>query len=136
MIHLVYGAKGSGKTKRIIDQANACIDNASGDVVFITDTNRYMFEIKYQIRVSNTAEHHIASEEALLGFIKGMIAGNHDIKTIFIDGAHRIAGKDVSEMSNFYAELDAIAKRNEVEFVISVSKDLAEMPEFLIQYVS
>lgn len=136
MIHLVYGAKGSGKTKRIIDQANACIESANGDVVFITDTNRYMFEIKYQIRVTNTAEHHIASEEALLGFIKGMIAGNHDIKTVFIDGAHRIVGKDVSDMGDFYAEMDAIAKRNEVEFIMSVSKDLADLPEFLTKYVS
>ena len=40
MIHLIYGAKGSGKTKRIIDMANASIDTTTGDIVFITDTNR------------------------------------------------------------------------------------------------
>ena len=39
MIHLIYGAKGSGKTKRIIDMANASIDTTTGDIVFITDTN-------------------------------------------------------------------------------------------------
>ena len=44
MINLIYGAKGSGKTKVIIDKANVTV--SSGDTVFITDTGRYMFDVK------------------------------------------------------------------------------------------
>ena len=135
MIHLIYGAKGSGKTKKIIEMANASIDTAGGDIVFITDTNRYMFDIKYQIRFVNTEEHHIFTEEALLGFIKGLIAGNHDIKTIYIDGAHRIARKEVENMQDFYSELEAIAERQDVEFVLCVSKTEEELPDFLKKYL-
>lgn len=135
MIHLIYGAKGSGKTKKIIEMANASIDTAGGDIVFITDTNRYMFDIKYQIRFVNTEEHHIFTEEALLGFIKGLIAGNHDIKTIYIDGAHRIARKEVENMQDFYSELEAIAKRQDVEFVLCVSKNEEDLPDFLKKYL-
>ncbi|MCI7530004.1 MAG: ATP-binding protein [Eubacteriales bacterium] len=135
MIHLIYGAKGSGKTKKIIEMANASIDTAGGDIVFITDTNRYMFDIKYQIRFVNTEEHHIFTEEALLGFIKGLIAGNHDIKTIYIDGAHRIARKEVENMQDFYSELEAIAERQDVEFVLCVSKNEEELPDFLKKYL-
>ena len=32
MIEFVYGAKGSGKTKRMIDMANGEIENAKGQV--------------------------------------------------------------------------------------------------------
>lgn len=135
MIHLIYGAKGSGKTKKIIEMANASIDTAGGDIVFITDTNRYMFDIKYQIRFVNTEEHHIFTEEALLGFIKGLIAGNHDIKTIYIDGAHRIARKEVENMQDFYSELEAIAERQDVEFVLCVSKNEEELPDFIKKYL-
>lgn len=135
MIHLIYGAKGSGKTKKIIDMANASIDTAKGDIIFITDTNRYMFDIKYQIRVVNTEEHHIFTEEALIGFVKGLIAGNHDIKTIYIDGAHRIARENVEDMTNFYSEIEIIAQRQEVEFVLCVSKNLEDFPEFLKKYL-
>ncbi|MDD7092529.1 MAG: ATP-binding protein [Eubacteriales bacterium] len=135
MIHLIYGAKGSGKTKKIIEMANASIDTAGGDIVFITDTNRYMFDIKYQIRFVNTEEHHIFTEEALLGFIKGLIAGNHDIKTIYIDGAHRIARKEVENMQDFYSELEAIAERQDVEFVLCVSKNEEDLPDFLKKYL-
>lgn len=135
MIHLIYGAKGSGKTKKIIDMANDSIETTHGDIVFITDTNRYMFDIKYQIRFVNTEEHHIFTEEALIGFIKGLIAGNHDIKTIYVDGAHRIAKMNIEDMQNMYSELEIIAKRHEIEFVLCVSKDLADFPEFLKKYV-
>ncbi|MEG1612590.1 MAG: hypothetical protein RR357_00305 [Clostridia bacterium] len=135
MIHLIYGAKGSGKTKRIIDMANESIENAHGDIVFITDTNRYMFSIKYQVRVINSEENHIFDEEALIGFIKGLIAGNHDIKTIYIDGVHRITKTQIEDMQHFYDVIDNLAAGHEIDFVISVSKDLDEMPEFLKKYL-
>lgn len=135
MIRLIYGAKGSGKTKKIIDMANDSINTTGGDIVFITDTNRYMFDIKYQIRFVNTEEHHISTEEALVGFIKGLIAGNHDIKTIYIDGAHRITGLKIEEMLDFYSELGIIAQRQEVEFVLCVSREPENFPEFLKKYL-
>lgn len=99
MVKIVYGAKGSGKTKRIIDMANESIESAAGNIVFITDTNRYMFDVKYQIRALNVTEHKIFDEEALIGFIKGLIAGNHDISLIYIDGAHRIAKRTFPKCS-------------------------------------
>ena len=46
---IFYGPKGSGKTKAIIDCANKTLDTAKGHVVFITDTKRYTFDLKYQI---------------------------------------------------------------------------------------
>ncbi|HIU83068.1 MAG TPA: hypothetical protein IAC70_03860 [Candidatus Faecicola pullistercoris] len=135
MIQLIYGAKGSGKTKKIIDMANDCINTTDGNIVFITDTNRYMYDIKYQIRAINVTEHHIYDEEALIGFVKGLIAGNHDIKHIFIDGAHRIAKKNVEDMKSFYDELGLVAENQDVQFVVSVSKDEKELPDFLLKYL-
>lgn len=135
MIKLIYGAKGSGKTKRIIDMANDSVDTTSGNIIFLTDTNRYMYDIRYQVRAINVSEHHIYDEEALIGFIKGLIAGNHDIKQIYIDGAHRIAKKNIEDMEYFYDEIGGVAEHQDVKFVLSVSKDLEEMPEFLKKYL-
>ena len=56
MIQIIYGSKGTGKTKRIIDQANSSIAKELGDIVFISDTSRYIREIKYQIRFTNSKE--------------------------------------------------------------------------------
>lgn len=135
MIRLIYGAKGSGKTKRIIADANSEAENAHGDIIFLTDTHRYMFDIKYQIRVVNTVEHRIETIEGLVGLIKGLIAGNHDIHTIYIDGAHRITNTDINDMARLYEKLEGIAERNNVDFVLTVSRDASELPEFLMKYI-
>lgn len=34
MITIIYGAKGSGKTKKMIDAVNAAVDKTKGIVVF------------------------------------------------------------------------------------------------------
>ena len=38
MIKLIYGPKGFGKTKIMLDDVNAAAAKAKGNVVFITDT--------------------------------------------------------------------------------------------------
>ncbi|MDD4840088.1 MAG: hypothetical protein PHE93_05440 [Clostridia bacterium] len=135
MIQLIYGAKGTGKTKKIIDLANENLETATGSIVFLSDTDRYIYDIRYQIRFVNTDKHGIFTEEALLGFIKGILASDHDIQSFYIDGVHRIVKKDVCEMKNFFDSIGEIAKHTQTAFIIAVSKNLEEMPEFLLEYV-
>ena len=47
---IIYGPKGTGKTKTIIECANKALDQAKGHVVFITDTTRYTYDLSNQIR--------------------------------------------------------------------------------------
>ena len=139
MIKLITGAKGSGKTKRIIDMANANIETAKGDIIFVTDTDRYMYELRYQIRNINTKclrhEDKTIYVESLIGFIKGILAGNHDIESFYIDGAHRILNKPVIEMEQFFNELYKITQNDKkIEFIVTVSEDEKNFPKFLKQY--
>ncbi len=135
MIKIIYGSKGTGKTKQIIDMANAALEKTGGYVVFLADTNRYVREIKYAIRFLNTKETAISGEESLIGFIKGLISANYDIKEIYIDGAARMLGGDIPSMGSFISRLDAIAQEYGTEFILTVSCDNAEMPEFFEKYI-
>ena len=74
MLNLIYGAKGTGKTKKIIDKANSTISD--GLTAFITDTDRYMFDIKRGIRFINGAEYGVTSEDGLVG----LVMGPHDFR--------------------------------------------------------
>ncbi len=139
MIRLITGAKGTGKTKIIIDKANDNVETAKGDIVFLTDTDRYMYSLRYQVRVINVDNFlkkgdAPISEESLIGFIKGVLAGNHDIETLYIDGAHRMLGKPVDEMEDFFRDIYAIGKDTETRFVLTVSEDEDKFPEFLNKY--
>lgn len=131
MIKIIYGSKGSGKTKRIIDQANSSIAKELGDIVFISDTSRYIREIKYQIRFTNSKESNIKTEDGLLGFIQGMIEANYDIRLFYIDGVARMIGKNLEEMADFFERLKAIAAKSEATFVLTISADYDELPAFL-----
>lgn len=135
MIKFITGAKGTGKTKVIIDMANDNVETAKGDIVFVTDTDRYMYSIRYQVRVVNAKQLKKGdapiSEEALIGFIKGLLAGNHDIETLYIDGAHRMLDKTVFEMEDFFDDIREVAKNTDTQFVITVSENEDNFPEFL-----
>lgn len=138
MIKLITGAKGTGKTKIIIDMANDNVETVKGDIVFITDTDRYMYSLRYQIRVINTEclkkTKGAIDERELIGFIKGILAGNHDIETLYIDGAHRMLNRTVSEMEDFFTDIYAVAKTTETRFVLTVSENEENFPDFLRKY--
>lgn len=140
MIELIYGTKGTGKTKIIVDKANDNVDTAKGDIVFITDTDELMHQLRYQVRMINASVLRKSEEDPIsikefVAFIKGILSANYDIETMYIDGAHRMFKLKVPQMGEFYAELGAIAKSSNVRFVITVSADPIDFPEELKQYM-
>ena len=135
MIKVIYGAKGTGKTKMMIDAANAAVEQAKGHLIFITDTKRGMYDLEREVRFIDVSEFDIAGEVALCGFIKGVIAGNHDNEFVFIDGVMRIAGKPVAEMAAFFYMLEKVAEKNDITVTLSVSATKEELPDFVAKYI-
>ena len=135
MIKVIYGAKGTGKTKMMIDAANATVEMAKGHMIFITDSKRGMYDLEREVRFIDASEYDIAGEAALCGFIKGVIAGNNDNEYVFIDGVVRIAGKPVQEMAAFFYMLEKVSKTNDVTITVSVSATKEELPDFVAKYI-
>ena len=135
MIKVIYGAKGTGKTKMMIDAANAQVESAKGHMIFITDSKRGMYDLEREVRFIDTSEYDIAGEAALCGFVKGVIAGNHDNEYVYIDGVVRIAGKPVQELGAFFYMLDKVAKNNNMVITVSVSATREELPDFVSKYI-
>ena len=132
MLRIVYGAKGSGKTAKLIDEANTMVEKSAGSIVFITYVDRYNFDLNYRIRVINAGNFGVGTEEQLAGFVKGVMASNSDIDILYVDGAHRITGKAVADLSFFYDEIAKASKNSAVEIVLSASTDV--LPAFLEKY--
>ena len=132
---IIYGPKGTGKTKTIIECANKALDQAKGHVVFITDTTRYTYDLSNQIRYIDVKGFDIACEGGLRGFVKGIVAANGDNEYIFLDGIARITKKDLSELSNIFAAMDKLEKDYGVKFVLTCSAAKEDLPEFVLKYV-
>jgi len=135
MIQLIFGPKGSGKTKRMIEMANEEVAQSKGNIVFISEDKRYMYDIARQIRFVDLKEYHINTSEKLYGFICGMMAQDFDISTIYIDGLLRIVKQDVSESENLIKSISNIAEKNNVKAVITVGADVKEASTFLKQLI-
>lgn len=135
MIKIICGPKGSGKTKRIIDTANDEIASAKGHLIFITDTKRYMYDLRREIRFIDVTDYAVAGEDALCGFIKGVIAGGYDNEYVFIDGVARIAGKNIKDMAQLFFMLEKIADMRELKIYITCSCAEEELPEFIRKHL-
>ena len=135
MITIIEGAKGSGKTKKILDMANGSLDKVKGDVVFLATTERYRAEIKPQIKFINTATEGVKTKDGLTGFIKGLLSGNYDIEYIFVDGFSKMMGVEIGspEAAEFFLTVDKLAKN--VNFVLTVSCAKKDIPDFIAKYI-
>lgn len=135
MIQLIYGSKGSGKTKRLIDMANAEVKATDGSVVFMDDNKRYMYDVDREVRFVDVTEYNVDCEDKLYGFLCGMLAQNFDLAAIYMDAFLHMIGKTPDELTEFFTELDILADKNNLKIVLNVSADLAQIPELLKQYV-
>ncbi len=136
MIEFVIGAKGSGKTKKMIDMANDELVNAKGDILFINDRDKYRVTVDTRIRFINTEEFGIKGEDQLYGFISGVLASNYDVKTIYLDNLLRILNVDGPEgLEGTLEKLDKLNKQQDVKFVLSVSSEEDNLPDNIKKYL-
>jgi hypothetical protein len=135
MITLIYGAKGTGKTKKLIDAANTAAQSARGDIVYLTDNPKHSVEIKHTVRFVDAAAYGIKNPAAALGFIKGILSVNNDILQVYIDGLARIADTPIDEAEAFYRSLEALSDSDQVDFFVTVSADIKAIPKFMKKYI-
>ena len=135
MIQVIYGKKGSGKTKRILDMANDSIRDQKGDVLFIDDDNRYMFDLRHEIRFINAGEYDVHNAQMFSGFVCGLLAQNFDISLVFVDAFLKLVKEDIEKLEWLFDRLKAVALRHNVRFVISCNGDRGAAPEFLQEYL-
>ena len=133
MVNLITGPKGSGKTQVIIDLANEKVKTSHGNVVLIKKSKRHTAAADLNIRVICMESYpDILTQEELVGFLYGMVAGNHDIDHIFIDGTLKLANNTIDNLPDLLKSITKISKENNIDFFLSVAaerKDLASLDE-------
>lgn len=135
MIKLIVGKKGGGKTRALINLANETLKKSKGNLVFLDYDNNNMYQLDYRIRFVGVSEYHIFDEIGLLGFICGTIASNYDVENIYIDGIFKITNKELNELSEFFNSLNEIEIKYNVNFIITVSGEVENLPKFLSKYI-
>ncbi|MDD2979592.1 MAG: hypothetical protein PHN80_06415 [Hespellia sp.] len=128
MVNLITGPKGSGKTQQMIDLANQVSKTSNGNVVLIKKSHRDTYSVDFNVRAICMADYaDIKNIDEFIGFLYGMVAGNHDIETIFIDGILKQVDISLVSLPDFMEKINKVSADNKIDFYLSISATVDEM---------
>lgn len=133
MVKIITGKKGSGKTKVLIDMINEAAKSTSGNIVCIEKGLKLTYDINHSVRLTDMEDYNLEGIDMFYGFVNGMIAGNFDIKEIYVDGILKVVGRDYAELGVLFDKLDKITG-DDIKCIITVSADADELPDSVMKY--
>ena len=129
MVQIIAGKKGKGKTKHLLDMANAAIKGANGTVVYLDKSAQHMYELNNKIRLINVNEFPLTNSDGFLGFICGIISQDHDLEAMYLDSFLTISSVSDEYIGFVLSKLKDISSRFNINFVISISVDAEHLPD-------
>lgn len=135
MVRLIVGKKGSGKTKRLIEEINKAEITEPGHIVCIEKTAKLTYDINHNIKLIDSDDYYISGFEPLYAFIAGIHAANYDTTKIFVDNCLKIGGSDFAEFEKFISKVNALSEKTLVEYTFTVSADKEELPASVSEFI-
>lgn len=136
MITLLTGKKGSGKTKKLIELANAALETSKGYVVVIEKGLKLTYDISHAARLVDADAYKIQSADMLFGFVSGICAGNYDVTDILIDSTLKITGTGAEVVEELVEKLKKLGEEANTNFVLSISAAEDEIPASVVEFVA
>lgn len=134
MIKLIIGNKGSGKTKKLVELVNSCVENSDGNVVCVEKSSKLTYDISSKARLLETETYSINGCKAFYGFLAGICAGNYDVTDVLIDATFKIVGRDYSKLPQFFDMLSELSEATDVNFYFTISCDKEDLPVEIFDY--
>lgn len=134
MVKFILGAKGTGKTKWLIDNANKDMKEGNGNIIFIDVDDNHIFSLDYNVRLINAMEFNILDIESFYGFLCGIISMDYDIEKIYVDGIYKIMTLKISDLEKIIDILSIINEKYNTDFYINVDYVLSEIPKHLKEF--
>ena len=130
MVQLIVGKKGKGKTKHLLDKVNSAVKTASGNIVYLDNNSKNMYELNNKIRLINVSDYLINDCDEFIGFICGICSQDYDLEAMYLDGFLKIAKLEGKDVSDALSQLNQISEQFKVKLVLSVTMNKDELPEF------
>lgn len=135
MISILASSKGTGKTKKIIDLANEDVEKAKGNIVFVDDDKRHIYDLKHRLRFISMDEYPTKNMDEFFGFLCGIISHDHDIDKIYIDGLLKVMDTTCDEIPKLVNKLEKLSNKYEIDFFMTISCLKYDLHEDLHKYL-
>ena len=129
MVEIIAGEKGKGKTKYLLDKVNDSVKSASGNIVYLDKSQKHMYELNNKVRLINVTDFPITNCDEFLCFTCGIVSQDHDLQEMYLDSFLTIANIEDDQINHAIEKLDIISEKYNVKFVLSVSRNEADLPE-------
>lgn len=129
MVEIIAGEKGKGKTKYLLDKVNASVEAATGNIVYLDKSQKHMHELSNKVRLINVTDYPISNCDEFLGFICGIVSQDYDLQEMYLDSFLTIASIGDDQIVHAIEKLDVISEKFNVKFILSVSRNEADLPE-------
>lgn len=130
MVQIIAGDKGKGKTKELLNKVNESIKTATGNIVFLDKDAKAMHELDRNVRLINVSDYPITNTDEFIGFICGIASQDYDLQEMYLDSFLTVANTGSDEdICKAVKKLDVISEKYNVDFILSVSRNEADLPE-------
>lgn len=135
MVKLIIGSKGTGKTKKLIEQVKRAVQEETGSIVCLEKDKNLTYDIPYTVRLIHAGDYHFQSIEFFKGFINGLHAADYDISHIFIANLLKMFDtNNMDEVAELLAELEAFGEKENIKFTISATADPESLGDNIKKY--
>ncbi len=134
MIKIIAGAKGTGKTAKLVEDINS-VAVEDNNVVCIERGNRLDQLLNHNVRLINITEYPCSGFDQLLSFIGGICSKDYDLTHIFIDSIKKVAScEDFDLLKDFLIKLDAFLADKNINVTLIMTCDVDSLPEEIKQF--
>lgn len=131
MVQLIVGNKGKGKTTQLLDKVNGEIKKISGNIVYLDKNTKHMYELNNKVRLIDVSQYMIENSSEFMGFVSGIISQDHDLQQMYFDNFLKISCLENQDIMPVVDKLEKLSKKSDVDFILSVSVDISELPDAL-----
>ena len=135
MLKIVYGVRGTGKSRRMCSGANQKLQDGRGTVVFIDKDTDHMYDLDREVRFINAPEYGIVGADMLMGFVAGIAARDFDLDALFINSFVKLTAAPVGESRRIIAFLDELSQKTGAEIMLAVNGGDQPCPDFMQKYL-
>lgn len=131
MVSLITGKNGKGKSKVLLEKVNTEVKEILGNIVYIDTSTKHMYELNNKIRLINASEYNISSGDMFIGFLLGIISGDHDLQQLYFDNFLSLAQTGINDIEPIVKQLEDLSTKYGIDIYAAVSTTDGDLPASL-----
>ena len=131
MVNLITGGNGKGKSKVLLEKVNSQVKEILGNIVYLDTSTKHMYELNNKIRLINAAEYNITSGDMFIGFLLGILSGDHDLQELYFDNFLSLSHTTINDLEGIINQLEELSKTFGIDIYAAISTTDGDVPESL-----